>query len=335
MQILNRKVHLIDTPGFDDSERTDGETLQELTYWLAAAYERKIQLSGLVYLHRITDTRLQGSASQGLAIFKKMCGEENYHGIVIATTRWDEIAPEQMASASKRQQDLRERAWGDIFKGGGYIVALSAARIDAMNIIRHIVCKNYRLTLAFQRQIVDEERPIYETDAGKVIFDTLEDYEEQFQGTLNHSGATMGDSITACHTAGAREANEAMGNVTNNMRLLQEDLERMKKRVRDVRAEWDIKLQEDAAALVEASKANAERLKRKEAELGFLRRNRSIPTRSELCLKEEVQMLENERGEIAVKKTHKLHERRTTAIGIVGASLALAQLAAACACIVM
>jgi hypothetical protein len=264
-----------------------------------------------------------------------MCGKENYHGIVIATTRWDEIAPEQMASASKRQQDLRERAWGDIFEGGGHIVALSAARIDAMNIIKHIVCKNYRLTLAFQRQIVDEERPIYKTDAGKVLFDTLEDYKERFQGTLSDSGATMGDLVTACHTAGTREVNEAMENITNNMRPLQDDLERMKKRVRDVRAEWDIKLQVDAVALEEASQANAEKLVRKEAELGLIRRNRSVPTRSELYLEEEVQMLGNERVEIVVKKTHKLHERRTTAIGIFGTGLALAQLTAACACTVM
>jgi predicted GTPase len=38
----NRTIHLIDTPGFNDTGRSDGETLQELAFWLAAAHEREL-----------------------------------------------------------------------------------------------------------------------------------------------------------------------------------------------------------------------------------------------------------------------------------------------------
>lgn len=342
MSFQDRTIHLIDTPGFDDSGRTDGETLQELSYWLAAAYEREIQLSGIIYLHRITDTRLQGSASRGLIAFKKMCGEESYCGIVIATTRWDELAPEQIAAASKRQQELRERAWGDIVEKGGRVVALSAARIDAMNIIKHIVNRDRRLTLDFQKQIVDEGRPIHKTDAGKVLFDAMDNYQQQFQYTLQNSENAMNDAITTRHRLGAFQVSDAVVDITKDMRPLRDDLARMQQRVDDVRKEWERKLQRDAEVLQEASRLNKERLRRKEEQLEQLRNIRSVPTVSESYLVEEVQSLEKEKEGIVIRKRQRLeeryvggHTRRTTVLSTVGTALAVGQLVAAMACTVM
>ncbi|KAF1357942.1 hypothetical protein EJ07DRAFT_20705, partial [Lizonia empirigonia] len=91
MRILDRTIHLIDTPGFDDSVRSDEDTLQELAYWLVKAYERSILLSGIVLLHRITDTRLYGSAQRALDTIKVICGQEAFCGTVVATTMWDQV----------------------------------------------------------------------------------------------------------------------------------------------------------------------------------------------------------------------------------------------------
>jgi hypothetical protein len=53
-------VYLIDTPGFDDTNRSDTEVLKEIARWLVASYKGKILLNGIIYLHRITDIRMQG-----------------------------------------------------------------------------------------------------------------------------------------------------------------------------------------------------------------------------------------------------------------------------------
>ncbi|KAJ1334959.1 hypothetical protein MN608_01691 [Microdochium nivale] len=68
-----RRVYLIDTPGFDDmlpgSTRSDTEELKDIAFFLAQTYGRAIRLAGIIYLHRITDMRISGSALKNLAMF--------------------------------------------------------------------------------------------------------------------------------------------------------------------------------------------------------------------------------------------------------------------------
>ncbi len=52
-----KRVFLVDTPGFDDSTRSDVEVLRELAAWLTATYAKEIRLSGIIYLHRINQPR--------------------------------------------------------------------------------------------------------------------------------------------------------------------------------------------------------------------------------------------------------------------------------------
>ncbi len=65
VQIGQSKVLLIDTPGFDDSKRSDTEILTEISRLLATQYKLVVTLKGIIYLHRITDNRFQGSAASG------------------------------------------------------------------------------------------------------------------------------------------------------------------------------------------------------------------------------------------------------------------------------
>jgi ribosomal protein L17 len=89
-------------------------------------------------------------------------------------TRWDEIATEQITTATRREKELRGKV-DDIVGKGGRMVSLSAGRIDAMKIIGHLANRGpeTRLSLAFQRQLVDEGLAIHETDAGKLLFEQL------------------------------------------------------------------------------------------------------------------------------------------------------------------
>lgn len=62
---------LVDIPGFDDSGRTDSKILTEIACLLAAQYEVGVSLKGVIYLHRITDVRYQGSSLKALNILRK------------------------------------------------------------------------------------------------------------------------------------------------------------------------------------------------------------------------------------------------------------------------
>ncbi|CAM1505055.1 Fc.00g106920.m01.CDS01 [Cosmosporella sp. VM-42] len=67
-------IYLVDTPGFDDTTRSDTDVLKDIATWLTNSYQKDLKLSGIMYLHRITDHRMVGSAKKNLFMFKKLCG---------------------------------------------------------------------------------------------------------------------------------------------------------------------------------------------------------------------------------------------------------------------
>lgn len=78
-------VHLIDTPGFDDTERSDVQVLQDISHWLSMSFKDGIRPSGIIFMHRISDVRMTRSALRNLIMFKKLFGETAYQSVVSVT----------------------------------------------------------------------------------------------------------------------------------------------------------------------------------------------------------------------------------------------------------
>lgn len=54
-----KEVWFIDTPGFDDTHRTDAQVLDQVGSCLGSNYADGVKINGVIYLHRITDNRMQ------------------------------------------------------------------------------------------------------------------------------------------------------------------------------------------------------------------------------------------------------------------------------------
>ncbi|KAK3942603.1 hypothetical protein QBC46DRAFT_255873, partial [Diplogelasinospora grovesii] len=78
-------VYLVDTPGFDDTNRSDTEVLKDIAAWLNESYKEKVILRGILHLYRITDPRTQGSARRNLCMSKKLCGPEALKNVLLVT----------------------------------------------------------------------------------------------------------------------------------------------------------------------------------------------------------------------------------------------------------
>ncbi|OBT50434.1 hypothetical protein VE04_09645 [Pseudogymnoascus sp. 24MN13] len=89
----NIRVHLIDTPGFDDSKRNDTDVLRDIAGWMAVTYTNNIKLSGIIYLHRITDPKMGGTQICNLTMFKELCGKQCFPAVRLVTTFWGDIYP--------------------------------------------------------------------------------------------------------------------------------------------------------------------------------------------------------------------------------------------------
>ncbi|RAH57074.1 hypothetical protein BO85DRAFT_373411 [Aspergillus piperis CBS 112811] len=168
-------IWLIDTPGFDDTSRTDSEVLKEIAGWLAESFSQKVLLNGILYLHRIMDNRMPGSAKRNLFMLKKLCGKDALRNTILVTTMWDCVDP---ADGDRREKQLitTPEYWGDMIAAGSQTLRHDNTYESAMRLINLYAGSHStkeKKVLAIQHEMVIEKKALDETDAGKAVEDAL------------------------------------------------------------------------------------------------------------------------------------------------------------------
>ncbi|KAF2500865.1 hypothetical protein BU16DRAFT_442914, partial [Lophium mytilinum] len=165
------EVALVDTPGFDDSARPDGEILDEISRFLALQYILGIELKGIIYLHRITDNKMQGNAYRYFKMFQRLCGEHAFQNVVLLTTMWDQLKDE--AVGYERDQELRQDYWNMMEEKGSYIGMFDGSHEMAESIVLRLLGKQ-PVTLDIQVELVEGNQSLEETSAGKLVASSVE-----------------------------------------------------------------------------------------------------------------------------------------------------------------
>ncbi|PWW79470.1 hypothetical protein C7212DRAFT_361948 [Tuber magnatum] len=167
---VSHDLNSFDTPGFNDTNRSDTEVLREIADWTTRTYEKKRLLSGIVYLHPITHARMEGSALRNLGLFRSLCGQKALENVLLTTTQWSNVDP---VEGGAREQSLREQKfWGGLIDKGATLQRFSGTRESGLELIRKLMRKDGK-PLDIQVQIVNERMTLLETDAGKCIGDEL------------------------------------------------------------------------------------------------------------------------------------------------------------------
>ncbi|GAB1313685.1 G domain-containing protein (Fragment) [Madurella fahalii] len=140
------RVHLIDTPGFDDTNRAG------------------IRLSGIIYLHKISDVRMTGSTRRNLVMFKKLCGENAFQSVVLATSMWSRVSESE---GQERERELvgTDTFWGLMCKKGSRVFRYLNTRQSWLALLDYILSLNREITLEIQDEIVNQGHEIDETAA--------------------------------------------------------------------------------------------------------------------------------------------------------------------------
>jgi hypothetical protein len=166
------EFYLVDTPGFDDSIKSNTEILMDVAGWLNRAYEAKIPLTGIVYLHRICDHRVSVAMMNSLRTFKELCGPVFLSKVVFATTFWSVVS---LATGNDREEQLKtgDDFWGSMIKNGSKVFRHDRRRESASGIVEYLVSlrsdQDQEIPLAIQKQMVDEGKTLDETDAGMEV----------------------------------------------------------------------------------------------------------------------------------------------------------------------
>jgi hypothetical protein len=93
----------------------------------------KVALTAVIYLHRISDNRVDAPALQNFQEFEKSCGQ--VPNVTLATTMWSKV---QEKIGAPREEQLRTRFWKGIASNGGRIHRFSDTYESAWNIIGNL-----------------------------------------------------------------------------------------------------------------------------------------------------------------------------------------------------
>ena len=154
-----------------------------------------LKLSGVLYLHRITDVRMAGTPLRNLAVFKDLCGDENLKNIVLVTTMWDELQDESIGS--KREEALLSTFWKDMVHLGSRTCRFQGTRESVWEIVNCLDLGGSfqaRMILQIQHEIVDCGLPLHETAAARTLFRSLSAEFRKMWARMRHSARGKADA---------------------------------------------------------------------------------------------------------------------------------------------
>lgn len=189
-----KRVFLVDTPGFDDSTRSDAEVLRELAAWLTATYAKKIRLSGIIYLHGINQPRMQGSARKNIMMFKKLCGDDALKNVILATTMWD-LVDEDVGAAREKQLIETKEFWGYMASKGSKTYRHDNTHQSAMELIGHFVEADSKMTLEIQEEMVDQHKSLDGTAAAAAVEAKIEQERARFAVELRNLETDLREAL--------------------------------------------------------------------------------------------------------------------------------------------
>lgn len=125
----------------------------------------------VLYFHNIRREKMEGSQVRLVKFFQTMCGNKSLKNAVIVTTRWDK---EDKKDAERRESELFKEYFNEMLAFG----ATSERHDNRVDTARAIVWKlltNTPTTLRLQEELVNERKPIAETEAGHAVHHGLEE----------------------------------------------------------------------------------------------------------------------------------------------------------------
>ncbi|KAI0785575.1 P-loop containing nucleoside triphosphate hydrolase protein [Abortiporus biennis] len=162
-----RKVTLIDTPGFDDSTKSDTEILKLIATYLENSYRNNKKLSGVIYMHRISDFKMSGISRRNFRMFRTLCGDATLKNIAIVTNMWGEVNEEV---GIKRENELasNDLLFKPVLDKGSVMIRHRNTLESAHAILGHFLT-NHPIILQIQEEMAVEHKPLEATSAAVEI----------------------------------------------------------------------------------------------------------------------------------------------------------------------
>ncbi|KAK6523029.1 hypothetical protein TWF281_002451 [Arthrobotrys megalospora] len=176
------EVVLVDMPGFNDTYEGTGLGLQLMTEWLENAFKNLKRLSGIIYIHNITDTRMLDTTVHVIDLLTAICGESFAPNIMLLSNMWS--APKDDREIVREKQLINKfDFWGSLIKNGARTSRYHShkpfseeSKVEAKDIIAKMLQIPHNLT-QFQREIFEQGKLPVQTLACRTVVTYLHNAE--------------------------------------------------------------------------------------------------------------------------------------------------------------
>lgn len=222
-----RTIWLIDTPGFDDTFLSDVDILKEITFALSRLYEAGARMTGMIYLHRISDPRMGHSAILDLEIFKQLCGDKAMPVVRLVSTRWDSTNENVRLEREKQLKDS-DKFWAGMLKAGAKVERHENTKESAVSIVENLLNDSPRIVLTIQEEIVDQQLSLADTSVGKVVAHEQQATEARYRSEIDQLRQEQQESVAARDTELSEEIAKELQRQENLRAGLQDSQESLR-----------------------------------------------------------------------------------------------------------
>ncbi|KAH0833287.1 hypothetical protein J3R83DRAFT_12352 [Lanmaoa asiatica] len=323
--LLNgRIVTLIDTPGFDDTSRSDTDILSSIAAYLSNTYEQGAKLAGIIYMHRISDVRMGGTSKRNFRIFRELCGDSTLRNVLIVTNMWSNVDP-KIGEAREQELANNDKFFKPVLEKGARLLRHGGTQASAQSILRHLI-NSQAATLLIQHELVNERKDLAHTAAGAELTRALKEQADRHDDELKKLRQEMEAAMRAKdeetsiwrQTSSRRNRDLNLGShkwKPENRHYVQE-LEGLQEQVLQARKEVETSQVEHARRESELLKAKKEAEERKARLLEEERKARELAEARHqehlLSLQQELQRAEAEQKRAEAEQAEKVrveHER--------------------------
>lgn len=250
-------VYFVDTPGFDDTYKKDTDILREIADYLNKAYEHKILLSGIVYLHRISDTRIGGSGRRNLSMFKKLVGDDGLSNVVLASTMWSMVPDEDVAVARETELISRSEFWKFMISKGSRVFRQDRGAESAREIVQHVIAcgQKRRAALAIQLAMVDQGLSLDQTEAGKEVQAELAKQQAEYERRIHAMKEEMQQAIANRDKEHQDEIQEHRRDIEKQIQANEAAVRRLHASRDEIRREMEARWESEKKSIIERYEA--------------------------------------------------------------------------------
>lgn len=219
-------IHLLDSPGFDDRNRTDTEILAMISSFLEDCHSGRDDIIGCLYVHPITSAKMTRSAMTNLRMFKNIIGMDKMTHVRLVTTKWS-LQPKGVLEDHERDLASNADFWQPLIKRGAESVRFADSFESAMEIIRPLVHGH-----AFKPHLLEERlkgTTIPQTEAGQVVNDKVEEAVKAGKRQVEELEKEWKDAMNAKEIEWAKQLREEQRVQQAELDRALDEVEQMKK----------------------------------------------------------------------------------------------------------